>query len=196
MVMPFGTKAVEPAVQGAPAKIDFDALWSKALAPALTELGYEPVRADQYKKLSNAAKEKADQARHRDYLDRAIEHYERGMRLDLNDFYPSSNLPRLYKERAEEGDDESAALAARIAMLACDRDTTSPWRNPTRLALAFDAADVETAKRYAKQVRRDGPAAWQLETTVKDLERSVGQVQDEAKRKSLEAMLADLKTLL
>jgi hypothetical protein len=33
------------------------------------------------------------------YLDLAIEAYEEGMRLDLNDFYPISNLPRLYRSR-------------------------------------------------------------------------------------------------
>jgi hypothetical protein len=27
----------------------------------------------------------------------SIQHYERGMMLDLNDFFPSSNLPRLYR---------------------------------------------------------------------------------------------------
>jgi tetratricopeptide (TPR) repeat protein len=65
-----------------------------------------------YKKLANIAKQSGDHHAYRDYLDRAIEHYERGMRLDLNDFYPSSNLPRLYKERGEEGDEHSAAVTA------------------------------------------------------------------------------------
>ena len=47
MVMPFGTKPVEPRPDSAPDKIDFDALWNKALAPVIEELGYQPVRADQ-----------------------------------------------------------------------------------------------------------------------------------------------------
>src|SRR5262245_45987697 len=33
------------------------------------------------------------------YLNKAIQHYERGMELDLNEYYCSSNLPRLYRRR-------------------------------------------------------------------------------------------------
>jgi hypothetical protein len=47
MVMPFGTKPVDSAADGTPAKIDFDALWNRAYQPVIEELGYEPVRADQ-----------------------------------------------------------------------------------------------------------------------------------------------------
>ena len=47
MVMPFGIKTVEPKPDNGPDKIDFDALWNKALVPLIAELGYEPVRADQ-----------------------------------------------------------------------------------------------------------------------------------------------------
>jgi hypothetical protein len=80
-------------------------------------------------------------------------------------------------------------------MLACERDSGNEWANPTRLGLAFDAADIDTAKRYAKEVRRDGPAAWKLDTTLADLERSVNQVHEAAKRQALDAILADLKAL-
>ena len=47
MVMPFGIKTVHPRPDSAPSTIDFDALWNKALAPLIEELGYDPVRADQ-----------------------------------------------------------------------------------------------------------------------------------------------------
>ena len=40
------------------------------------------------------------------YLSEAIKHYERGMKLDLNDYYPSCNLPRLYRARGRSGDDD------------------------------------------------------------------------------------------
>ena len=46
MVMPFGTKDTR-AQPPAPAKINFNSLWEKALYPALYDLGYQPVRADQ-----------------------------------------------------------------------------------------------------------------------------------------------------
>ena len=42
MVMPYGTKKTgAPTGQGL-AEIDFDALWDRALRPAIEKLGYEP----------------------------------------------------------------------------------------------------------------------------------------------------------
>lgn len=47
MVMPFRKKKVEdPRPDGAPAEINFDALWERAYWPAIVELGYLPMRAD------------------------------------------------------------------------------------------------------------------------------------------------------
>ncbi len=47
MVMPFRKKKVEePLPPGAPAEIDFDALWERAYWPAIEALGYLPMRAD------------------------------------------------------------------------------------------------------------------------------------------------------
>jgi hypothetical protein len=43
-------------------------------------------------------------AEKRRYLGKAIESYEKGMQLDLNDYYPTSNLPRLYRARGDEDD--------------------------------------------------------------------------------------------
>lgn len=152
--------------------------------------------AGRYKRLAKTARDAGDELAYRSNLDQAIEHYERGMRLDLNDFYPASNLPRLYKERGDPGDLERAAVAAQVAMLACDRDERSEWRNPTRLGLAFDAGDVEKAMSYARMVARDGVAAWKLQSTLGDLERSVAQVDDAEKRQSLRATLDGLKALV
>jgi tetratricopeptide (TPR) repeat protein len=149
-----------------------------------------------YKKLASQARAAGNPRAYRRYLDSAIEHYARGMRLDLNDFYPTSNLPRLYKERGDTGDLEKAAVAAQVAMLACDRDERNEWRNPTRLGLAFDAADVDKAKEYARAVQREGAAAWKLETTLADLERSVAQVGDATRQQALQAILDDLKALV
>jgi tetratricopeptide (TPR) repeat protein len=149
-----------------------------------------------YKKLAVEAGKIGDERLHRDHLDRAIEHYENGMRLDLNDFYPTSNLPFLYRERSDEGDDERATLAAKIAMLACERDSKNAWSKPTLLTLAFFDEDVERARRCAREVRREGPGAWQLQTTLDTLERSVGQARDPRKKEALAGVLEDLKSLV
>ncbi len=48
MIMPYGRKAtqVEPSSKS-PGEVNFNALWDRAFAPTIRELGYEPVRADQ-----------------------------------------------------------------------------------------------------------------------------------------------------
>jgi hypothetical protein len=149
-----------------------------------------------YKKLADAARAAGDDTKARDFLDRAIEQYDRGMRLDLNDFYPASNLPFLYRARGEAGDEQRAALAAGVARLAAERDAQNEWSKPTLLTLAFFDQDVDRAKSYAREVRRAGPAAWKLDTTIDTLERSVRQTADVGTRRALEAVLGELKSLL
>ncbi len=152
-----------------------------------------------YKKLAAEALRAGDTAAHQDHLEQAIRHYERGMQLDLNDYYPSCNLPRLYKERNEDGDADRAAVAAQVAMMACERARSrraqDEWLNPTLLGLAFDAGDVAKARALVKEVRQK-PADWKLDTTLADLARSVAQVADAQQQAALAAMLAELKTLL
>ncbi len=46
MVMPFRERIVPSSPEGAPVKIDCDALWDRAFRPALEELGYMAIRAD------------------------------------------------------------------------------------------------------------------------------------------------------
>jgi hypothetical protein len=110
-------------------------------------------------------------------LDAAIENYEMGMLLDLNDYYPSANLPRLYRLRNQDGDEQRAIAAATVAALACERalrkGSKDEWLRPTLLGAAFDAGDVARARDLAREVRRDGPAAWALKTTIADLRSSV-----------------------
>jgi hypothetical protein len=80
-------------------------------------------------------------------LSRAITECENGMRLDLNDYYPSSNLARLYRTRNRKGDDGKARISASITLVACERararSTDDEWLNSTLLGAAFDAGDVQ-----------------------------------------------------
>jgi hypothetical protein len=73
-----------------------------------------------YKRLIRTAASEPDKRR---ALDKAIGCYEKGMQLDLNAYYCSSNLPRLYRSRAKPGDEELAQTALRLTIAACDAKT-------------------------------------------------------------------------
>jgi hypothetical protein len=127
-----------------------------------------------YKKLFHTETNPAQKAA---YLDQAIAEYAAGMQLDLNDYFPSCNLARLYRTRNEEDDEKKAHVSAAVALVACERAQAKggkdPWLKPTLLGAAFDAGDVTRAKQLAKEVRREGPAVWQLDSTLADLRLSV-----------------------
>ncbi|HET6864543.1 MAG TPA: TRAFs-binding domain-containing protein [Solirubrobacteraceae bacterium] len=150
-----------------------------------------------YKELWRAATNDQDKA---DYLNRAIDAYERGMLRDLNGYYPASNLPRLYRARGGEGDDRLAADAEAATALACRAairaGTEDEWARATLLGLAFGRGDVQHARALLDEVRREGPATWMLETTIKDLLDNVAQQKDPAVRDGLAAVLAELMEML
>jgi hypothetical protein len=122
------------------------------------------------------------------------------MMADLNDYYPTSNLPRLYRRRGNEGDEVLAAEAQVITMAACRRalarQTTDEWVRPTLLGLAFDRGDVAEAQRLLPEVAAEGPAAWKIEITLADLQGSVDDHADEKVRRQLTGVLTALKELL
>jgi hypothetical protein len=148
-----------------------------------------------YKRLWRSAEDPVQKAR---YLDNAIKNYELGMHLDLNDYYPSCNLPGLYRARKKRGDDERAAVAASVTEVSCERarrrGSTDPWLKPTLLVAAFYAGDAEKAADLADEVRADGPAVWQLQTVLPDLEQAIAMAPDE-RAEELRAMLDDLRSL-
>lgn len=150
-----------------------------------------------YKKLYNTSKDEVEKRR---YLDRAIKEYDRGMRLDLNDYYPSCNLPRLLRLRGKPGDEERARAAAGVVLIACDRarerNASDPWLNPTLLGAAFDAGDVRRACELHDEIAEQGPDAFHLKTTIADLELSINLLKDPGQAEGLGQVLADLKKLL
>jgi tetratricopeptide (TPR) repeat protein len=150
-----------------------------------------------YKKLYDSEQKKRAKAK---YLDQAIEHYDRGMKLDLNDYFPSSNLPRLYRARGHEGDEERARAIAGLVLIACERakerNPSDEWVRPTLLGNAFDEGNINTARRLLKEIKREGAATWKLATTIDDLERTVKQTKGKAKREVLAQLLGQLRKLL
>jgi len=122
------------------------------------------------------------------------------MMLDLNDYYPSSNLPRLCRARGDEGDEERARTVAALVMIACtrakERNPSDEWVRPTLLGVAFDEGDVSAARKLVKEVENEGAVTWKLATTIDDLERTFKQTKDEAKRKAQQELLGELRNLL
>jgi tetratricopeptide (TPR) repeat protein len=149
-----------------------------------------------YKRLIKAAT--ASDAEKRQALAKAIDCYERGMELDLNAYYCSSNLPRLYRTRARAGDEERAQTALRLAIAACERakrlNVADEWLRPTLLAAAFDLGDPDKAEELADDVTAEGQAAWKVQSVLGDLEASIVQVTDAAKRVRLSAVIDRIKT--
>jgi hypothetical protein len=119
------------------------------------------------------------------------------MELDLNAYYCSSNLPRLYRTRARAGDEERAQTALRLTIAACERarrlNVADEWLRPTLLAAAFDLGDSDKAESLADEVMDEGPAAWKVQSVLGDLEASVLQMSDAAKCAQLSAVIDRIK---
>jgi hypothetical protein len=172
------------------------------LQTLISEFGPTPERlgllGGRYKRLSNSdalsAGEKAVA------LSQSIDAYERGMDLDLNAYYCSSNLPRLYRLRNDDGDEQHAQSVGCLVVAACERamrqGIADPWLRPTLLGAAFDAGDIDKATQLVREVGREGPVAWQLQSTLNDLKVSTRYVKDEAMRARFVALLAKLELLL
>ena len=147
-----------------------------------------------YKRLAKTAASEAEQRR---ALATAIEYYEKGMELDLNAYYCSSNLPRLYRTRARAGDEERAQTVLRLVIAACERakrlNLAGEWLRPTLLAAAFDLGDADKADELSDQVIDEGQSRWKVNSVLGDLENSALQVSDAAKRARLFAVIDRIK---
>jgi hypothetical protein len=146
-----------------------------------------------YKRLYASGATQADKLA---YLNQSIDAYEKGMELDLNGYYCSSNLPRLYKVRKRKGDDERARSVSTLVVAACERaknrGLADEWARPTLLGAAFDAGDADKAEELAADVAAEGAARWKLDSLLVDLRASVAQVEDKDRRERLAAILESL----
>ena len=148
-----------------------------------------------YKRLAVVAT--ASEAERRQALENAIMYYERGMELDLNAYYCSSNLPRLYRKRARPLDEELAQTTSRLVIAACERamklKVADEWVRPTLLGAAFDLGNPDKAEELADAVIAEGAAKWKVDSTLRDLEASLAQVNDAAKRARLSTVIDRIK---
>jgi hypothetical protein len=150
-----------------------------------------------YKRLYDSAKSAVDRAH---YLDLAIEHYERGMDLDLNDYYPSSNLPALYLERDRPGDTQQARQVATVVRRACERairlGRDNEWTRTTLLVRACIEGEVRVLDDLCDRIVREGPASWKLKSAIADLERITARMANGTKRARMEQLVGRLRGLL
>jgi hypothetical protein len=150
-----------------------------------------------YKQLMRQAEDDAERQR---FLDLAIDAYAYGMTLDLNDYYPTSNLPRLYRQRGRDGDEERAVHAITVTVAACSRSVAlgndDVWTRATLLGAAFDTGDVEEARKLFAILRKEGAAEWQHETALQDLELSQDLHPDAEVRRGLDDVVTSLRQLV
>ena len=162
------------------------------MGPTPERLGLLGGRYKRLAKLETRSDEEQRQA-----LDKAIGYYEQGMELDLNAYYCSSNLPRLYRRRAEPLDEERAQTMLKLVITACERaiklNIGDEWVRPTLLGAAFDLGTPDKAEELAKTVIAEGPPKWKVDTVLGDLEESVRQVGDAATRARLSAVIERIK---
>jgi hypothetical protein len=153
-----------------------------------------------YKRLADMAEKRGDSQDARYLLNQAIESYERGMLLDPSDYYPSVNLMQLCRRRGDPGDAQLASDAEAVTTVACraavELGHADRWARPTLLNLAFSRGDVAEAMKLRLEVEREGPAIWELKTTVADLRRSAGAHTDETVRAGLEQVVVELEKSL
>jgi hypothetical protein len=149
-----------------------------------------------YKQMMDQAQNPLERQR---YLDLAIEAYEHGMTLDLNDYYPASNLPRLYRLRGGEEDERKAVLAATVTVAASQRSIAfgknDEWARQTLLGAAFDTGDIDEAAKLLPAIRKEGAAKWQLESTLHDLAVSLDLQQNPEVKAGLSEVLKSLRDL-
>lgn len=120
-------------------------------------------------------------------LNNAIEHYENGMQLDLNGYFCSGNLPALYRDRGDDGDEALALETAGAARLACERarklgiglgiDDRDDWTVHTLLGLAFAERRIDAAREFARLVAKER-YVWKLQTTLETLRTHLRQMSE------------------
>lgn len=151
------------------------------------------------KKTRESAGQPAPSVEERKWLTKAIEHYTRGMELDFNAYYCSSNLPLLLLARNKPGDAERAGVVEHFVVAACTRALSrgehDEWLRPTLLGAAFRARDVEKASELADRVEEEGGAAWKLESTLADLRTAVSQAVGHPSHGELTGLLTRLEAL-
>jgi hypothetical protein len=123
------------------------------------------------------------------YLDKAIQNYQKGMMLDLNEYYCAGNLPNLLVARGKYGDAEQAAFLDRVVIMTTrrkiDRGEDDGWARSTLLGAAFREANLERIDTLLVEVVGENPALWQLKSTLEDIKTTIDNKADEQVKEAL-----------
>lgn len=132
-------------------------------------------------------------------LGKAIDAYEKGMQLDLNEFYCSSNLALLLTARGDKEDLRNAPLIDRLVVAACERamalDDTDVWIRPTLLGAAFRSGDQDEAQMWLRKVAEQGVVFWKIDTTLQDLKDYLGMLPEGDSKQAMAHIVAQLEEL-
>ena len=130
---------------------------------------YKRLFRDEHKRREDAGGEEAG-PRERQHLAKAIESYERGMLLDLNEYYCSCNLPALLRARGKRGDEERATAIDVQVIAACRRakrtGSSDVWLDNTLFGTAFRGGEMSVLEDIADEI--EGGVPWQLGVTLDD----------------------------
>ena len=152
-----------------------------------------------FKRLYREALDEGEQSSANLYLNKAISAYTKGMLQDLNDYYPSCNLPQLLKARNQSGDWGKAKSIASVVVTACERakvlNQDDPYLVPTLLGAAFDTEDADEAQRLVDQIIEDNLPQAILDNTLPDLRQRASMVQQESCKNSLFLLVEQLESL-
>jgi tetratricopeptide (TPR) repeat protein len=180
------------------------------LEELVKELGDSPERqgliGGRYKRLwRDARKARIEKGEQRPSLDerrnleKALEHYTRGMEFDYNQYYCSCNIPQLLRARGKPGDAKRAGIIDEFVVAACERalarNEGDDWVKPTLLGAAFRAGNVDKAQELAERVALEGSVEWKLKSTLADLADAVMQSEDPELRGALQQIYDDLAQL-
>jgi hypothetical protein len=180
------------------------------LEELVKELGDSPERqgliGGRYKRLWRDARktrlakgDKRPSLDERQHLDKALGHYTRGMELDYNQYYCSSNIAQLLHARGKQGDAQRAVIIDEFVVAACERaiarSQDDGWTRPTLLGAAFRAGNVAKAQELADRVALDGPVEWKLKSTLADLADAVTLSEHPEVRGALQQIYDDLAQL-
>ncbi len=152
-----------------------------------------------YREAQAAREAKGDQApspKERKHLAAAIDYYERGMNLDLNEYYCASNLPGLLRERGAPDDAARATSIEALILLACQRakkmGSPDSWLEHTLFGTAFRGISLDLLEQLTREVESGVP--WQIGSTLADAEGWIKQAPAEAQTR-LQAFLDRLRAV-